>query len=51
MNSPEIAAAKMICKSIDSLIRELYLLRKEITNDKTDIDVNVVLDSKDITPP
>lgn len=29
MNSPEIAAAKMICKSIDALTRELYLIRKE----------------------
>lgn len=27
MNSPEITAAKMICKSIDALTREIYLLR------------------------
>lgn len=28
MNSPEITVAKMICKSIDALTREVYLLRK-----------------------
>lgn len=27
MNSPEIMAAKMICKSLDALTRELWLLR------------------------
>lgn len=30
MNSPEITAAKMICKSVDALTREVYLLRKDI---------------------
>ena len=30
MNAPEIMAAKMICKSIDALTREVYLLRKEM---------------------
>ena len=30
MNSPEITAAKMICKSIDTLTREVYMLRKDI---------------------
>ena len=30
MNIPEITAAKMICKSIDALTREVYLLRKDI---------------------
>lgn len=30
MNSPEITAAKMICKSIDALTREVYMLRKDI---------------------
>lgn len=30
MNSPEITAAKMICKSIDALTREVYMLRKEV---------------------
>lgn len=33
MNHPEIMAAKMICKSIDALTREIYLLRKN-TEDK-----------------
>lgn len=28
MNSPEITAAKMICKSIDALTREVCLMRK-----------------------
>lgn len=31
MNSPEITAAKMICKSIDTLTREIYMLRKYIS--------------------
>ena len=30
MNAPEITAAKMICKSIDALTREIFLLRKDI---------------------
>lgn len=30
MNSPEITAAKMICKSIDALTREIHLLRKDV---------------------
>lgn len=30
MNIPEITAAKMICKSVDALTREVYLLRKDI---------------------
>lgn len=30
MNSPEITAAKMMCKSIDALTKEVYLLRKDI---------------------
>lgn len=33
MNSPEITAAKMICKSIDTLTREVYMLRRDL-NDK-----------------
>ena len=33
MNSPEITAAKMICKSIDALTREVYMLRRDL-NDK-----------------
>ena len=30
MNSPEVTAAKMICKSIDALTREIHLLRKDV---------------------
>lgn len=32
MNSPEITAAKMICKSVDALTREVYMLRNDILN-------------------
>ena len=28
--NPTITAAKMICKSIDTLTREVYMLRKDI---------------------
>lgn len=37
MNSPEITAAKMICKSIDALTREVYMLRRDL-NDKDKLD-------------
>lgn len=30
MNDPVITAAKMICKSVDALTREIYLLRKDV---------------------
>lgn len=30
MNRPEVTAAKMICKSIDALTREIHLMRKEV---------------------
>lgn len=30
MNNPTITAAKMICKSVDALTREIFLLRKEL---------------------
>lgn len=30
MNSPEVTAAKMICKSIEALTREIHLLRKDV---------------------
>lgn len=30
--NPMIQAAKMICKSIDALTREIYMLRKDIAD-------------------
>lgn len=52
MNSPEITAAKMICKSIDALTREVYMLRKDVAEkdilekEKLELDKGV----KDIPP-
>lgn len=34
MNSPEVTAAKMICKSLDALTREVWMLRKDILEGK-----------------
>lgn len=52
MNSPEITAAKMICKSIDTLTREIYMLRKDV--DEKDILEKEMLELdkglKDIPP-
>ena len=36
MNSPEITSAKRICKSIDALTHELYTLRMDIKNIKSE---------------
>lgn len=30
MNSAEVTAAKMICKSLDALTREVYMLRRDV---------------------
>lgn len=38
MNSPEVTAAKMICKSIDALTREIHLMRKEVLDGWTEIE-------------
>ena len=35
--NPTITAAKMICKSIDELTREVYMLRRDL-NDKDKLD-------------
>lgn len=35
--NPTITAAKMICKSIDALTREVYMLRRDL-NDKDKLD-------------
>lgn len=37
MNSAEVTAAKMICKSLDALTREVYMLRRDL-NDKDKLD-------------
>lgn len=53
MNSPEITAAKMICKSIDALTREVYLLRKDILEGwKLNCEMEELdKGSKEISPP
>lgn len=48
MNSPEITAAKMICKSIDALTREVYLTRKMMAKNYFE---NVVDEQKIEIPP
>lgn len=37
MNSAEVQVAKMICKSLDALTREVYMLRRDL-NDKDKLD-------------
>lgn len=53
MNSPEITAAKMICKSIDALTREVHLLRKDILEGwKLNCEMEELdKGSKEISPP
>lgn len=53
MNSPEIIAAKMICKSIDALTREVHLLRKDILEGwKLNCEMEELdKGSKEIRPP
>lgn len=34
MDSPEIKAAKMICKSIDALRKEIHMLRMDVLHGK-----------------
>ena len=50
--NPMITAAKMICKSIDALTREIYMLRKDVA--EKDILEKEMLEldkgSKDIPP-
>lgn len=43
--NPMITAAKMICKSIDALTREIYMLRKDVA-EKDILEDNVL--KKDI---
>lgn len=35
--NPVVQAAKMICKSLDALTREVYMLRRDV-NDKDKLD-------------
>lgn len=51
MNSPEITAAKMICKSIDALTREIFLLRKDILEGWKLVDEMKELDKGNDIPP
>lgn len=39
MNSPEITSAKMICKSIDALTHEIYMLRMDIENIRSEKEI------------
>ena len=52
MNSPEITAAKMICKSIDALTREIHLLRKDVLDGwKLNAEMRELDEGADQTPP
>lgn len=51
MNSPETTAAKMICKSIDALTREIFLLRKDILEGWKLADEMKELDKGNDIPP
>lgn len=52
MNSPEITAAKMICKSIDALTREIHLLRKDVLDGrKLKAEMRELDVEADQTPP
>ena len=48
--NPTITAAKMICKSIDALTREIYMLRKDIaeTDDLEEEETEAYCDGKRI---
>lgn len=41
MSSTEITAAKMICRSIDALAKEIRMLRKEVKKQGLDIDIDI----------
>lgn len=41
MSNTEISAAKMICRSIDALAKEVRMLRKEIKKQGSDIDIDI----------
>ena len=49
--NPTITAAKMICKSIDALTREIFLLRKDILEGWKLVDEMKELDKGNDTPP
>ena len=52
MNSPEITAAKMICKSIDALTREIHLLRKDVLDGwKLNMEMRELDKGADQIPP
>lgn len=47
----EVQAAKMICKSIDALTREIFLLRKDILEGWKLVDEMKELDKGNDIPP
>lgn len=52
MNSPEVTAAKMICKSIDALTREIHLLRKDVLDGwKLNMEMRELDKGADQIPP
>lgn len=53
MNSPEVTAAKMICKSLDALTREVWMLRKDILEGKklNDEMKGLEMEDEQIPPP
>ena len=51
MDPAEVRAAKMICKSIDALTREIFLLRKDILEGWKLVDEMKELDKGNDIPP
>lgn len=51
MDPAEVRAAKMICKSIDALTREIFLLRKDILEGWKLVDGMKKLDKGNDIPP
>lgn len=51
MDPAEVRAAKMICKSIDALTREIFLLRKDILEGWKLVDGMKELDKGNDIPP
>lgn len=52
MNSPEVTAAKMICKSVAALTREIHLPRKDVLDGrKTECGDERLDEEADLIPP
>ena len=51
MDSPEIKAAKMICKSIDALRKEIHMLRMDVLHgDKLNNQIKDLDESSEVSP-